>query len=343
MSSTMTTDYEPEHDGGTLPLYVLFPLGAVCLGVLAQPWATQSVWIYLPLMAATAFVFLCYTSCFHETAHQTLSNSERFSVIVGRALGTLMFTPYTTYRESHVRHHAYLNKPTDFELWPYSDPNASLWFRRCFVWFDLLLGFLVSPMVYGRTFLSKTSPITKPEIRRSIVREYVLILAFWSAVIGIVAWQNWWFQLLTVWVIPHWVAGILQTGRKLTEHLGMGSYDPLVGTRTVVGANWFTRFCTWMNFDIFVHGPHHRHPRLGHTQLIDKMESYAQMSKSEFPVYPSYFHATLAMIPCLFRNPGVGINAGARSPTSEKVGNVDSFVSDVSKEIISEEDLETVA
>ena len=55
MSSTMTTEYEPEHDGGTLPLYVLFPLGAMCLGILAQPWATQSVWVYLPLMMMTAF------------------------------------------------------------------------------------------------------------------------------------------------------------------------------------------------------------------------------------------------------------------------------------------------
>ncbi len=341
MTTDRQSEHEHEHDGGALPLWVLFPLGAVCLGVLAQPWATQSVWIYLPLMAITAFVFLCYTSCFHETAHHTLSNSQSFSVIVGRTLGTLMFTPYGTYRESHIRHHAYLNKPTDFELWPYSDPAAPLWFRRCFVWLDLLLGFIVSPLVYGRTFLSKTSPIRRPELRRTIAWEYVLIFVFWSAVIGIVAWQNWWFQLLTVWVIPHWVAGILQTGRKLTEHLGMASYDPLMGTRTVGGKNWFTRFCTWMNFDIFVHGPHHRHPRLGHTQLIDKMASYTQMSAADFPLYPSYTRATIAMFPSLFRNPGVGINVGAKPPASEKLNDVSQFVSDVSQEIISEEDLET--
>ena len=48
------------------------------------------------------------------------------------------------------------------------------------------------------------------------------------------------------------------------------------------------------------------------------------------------------MLPCLFDNPGVGVNAGAKSPTSEKLGNVDRFVSDVSHEIVSDEDLETV-
>lgn len=339
----MSTEYESEHDGGSLPLYVLFPLGIVCLWALAQPWATQSVWTYLPLMAVTSFIFLCYTSCFHETAHQTLSNSKWFSVFVGRILGTVIFTPYSTYRESHVRHHAYLNKPTDFELWPYSDPNASLWFRRGFVWLDLFLGFIVSPCVYGRTFLSKASPITNPAIRRAIAWEYVAMLAFWSGVIGIVAWKGWWFQFMTVWVIPHWFAGILQTGRKLTEHLGMSSYDPLVGTRTVVGANWFTRFCTWMNFDIFVHGPHHRHPRLGHSQLINKMNTYAKVSQSEFPVFPSYRQAALAMLPCMFKNPGVGVNVGAKSPTREKVADIEQFVSDVSKEIIAEDDLETVS
>jgi len=331
-----------EHDGGTMPLYVLFPLGVVCLWAIAQPWATQSVAVYLPLMAMTSFVFLCYTSCFHETVHHTLGNSKWFSIVVGRILGTVMFTPYSTYRESHVRHHAYLNKPNDFELWPYSDPNVSLWFRRGFVWLDVFFGFIISPMVYGRTFLCKASPVTDPKIRRAIVWEYVLIFAFWIVVAAIATWQQWWFQLITVWLIPHWVAGIMQTGRKLTEHLGMASYDPLMGTRTVVGTNWWTRFCTWMNFDIFVHGPHHRHPRLGHTQLIEKMGSYAQTAQAAFPVFGSYHKATLAMLPWMFKNPGVGVNAGARSPTAEKVDKVDKFVSDVSKEIISEVDLEVV-
>ena len=341
-TSPSTSTYESEHEGGSLPLYILFPMGVVCLVALAQPWATESLWAYLPIFAVTSFVFLCYTSCFHSTAHQTLSDSEKFSVLVGRILGTLMFTPYSVYRESHIRHHAYLNKPTDFELWPYSDPNSSLWFRRCFVWFDLLFGFVASPLVYGRTFLAKNTPIKRPEIRRAIIIEYLVSLVFWGAVIGVVAWQGWWWQLLTIWVLPHWFAGILQTGRKLTEHLGMASYDPLMGTRTVVGANWFTRFCTWMNFDIFVHGPHHRHPRLGHAKLRGKMQEYSDSVNAEFPRYPSYRRATFAMLPFLFVNPGVGMNAGADSPNAERIQDVDQFVSDVSREIVSEQDLETV-
>ena len=73
-----------------------------------------------------------------------------------------------------------------------------------------------------------------------------------------------WHGYLRAWLIPSCVAGIYQSIRKFTEHLGMASYDPMVGTRTVVGQNWFTRMCTYLNFDIFVHGPHHRHPLVPH-------------------------------------------------------------------------------
>ena len=150
----------------TLPLYALFPLGTLGLYSLAFPWPVNTLPVYLGWLTLTTFVFFCYTSCFHETAHQTLSDSRRMSIIVGRILGTLMFTPYSVYRESHIRHHAYLNKPTDFELWPYSDPKTSVWFRRVFVWVDLAIGFLTSPYIYARTFFHRDSPIKSTKTHR---------------------------------------------------------------------------------------------------------------------------------------------------------------------------------
>lgn len=343
MSVTQFTEDELSdlEDEVTLPLYVLLPLGVLGLYSLAFPWPVNTVPVYLGWLAFTTFIFFCYTSCFHETAHQTLSQSARLSVFVGRCLGTLVLTPYSVYRESHIRHHAYLNKPTDFELWPYSDPETSIWFRRAFVWFDLLFGFLAGPFVYGRTFFHKNSPIKNPSVRRAVYWEYALIFAFWGSVIFACAKYDLWFYLVTVWVIPHWLAGIMQTGRKLTEHLGMASYDPLKGTRTVVADNWITRLCTWMNFDIFVHGPHHRHPKVAHNLLHKKMREYKENTQEEFPVYATYRTAAMAMLPWLFRNPGVGMNAGAASPESEKLAEVDNFVADVAEEVLAESDLET--
>lgn len=345
MSVTEFTKKELDdlEDEVTLPLYVLLPLGGIGLYCLAFPWPVNTLPVYLCWLAFTTFIFFCYTSCFHETAHQTLSQSVKLSIFVGRILGSLIFTPYSVYRESHIRHHAYLNKPTDFELWPYSDPTTSIWFRRMFVWFDLVFGIFSGPIVYGRTFFSKDSPIRSPKIRRAVYFEYAAIVLFWGAVLSVCSVYNLWFQLLTVWVLPHWLAGVMQTARKFTEHLGMSSYDPLKGTRTIVADNWFTRLCTWMNFDIFVHGPHHRHPKVAHNQLLQKMNDYKESTQEEFPVFSTYRSATWKMIPFLFRNPGVGMNAGAAAPDTEKKKNVDNFVADVAAEVLSNQDIETAA
>ncbi len=332
-------EFDDLEDEVTLPLYILLPLGVVGLYSLAFPWPVNNVPVYLCWLAFTTIVFFCYTSCFHEAAHQTLSQSARFSVVVGRIIGTLIFTPYTVYRESHIRHHAYLNKPADFELWPYSDPKTSVWFRRIFVWFDLALGIFVSPFIYGRTFFHKDSPIRNPTLRKAVYIEYSLIVLFWTAAIYVVAQNDLWVKFAAVWVLPHWLAGIMQTGRKLTEHLGMASYDPLNGTRTVAADNWFTRLCTWMNFDIFVHGPHHRHPKLAHHRLLKKVDEYRDAVDSRLPVFPTYRSASLAMLPYLWRNPGVGMNAGAQTPEQEKRTQVDNFVADVSTDIVASRDL----
>ena len=325
----------------TVPLYVLFPLGTLCIYSLAFPWPMDTWLVYAAWLTLTSFVFFCYTSCFHETAHQTLSQSRRMSVIIGRILGVVMLTPYSVYRESHIRHHAYLNKPTDFELWPYSDPQTSVWFRRVFVWVDLAIGFLTSPYIYARTYFHRDSPIKSKAIRRAVAWEYAAMVVFWGGIITACAVFDGWVYLLKVWVLPHWLAGVMQTGRKLTEHLGMSSYDPLKGTRTVVADNWFTRLCTWMNFDIFVHGPHHRHPKIAHNQLKSKMREYKETTQEEFPIFATYRRATMAMLPFLFGNPGVGMNAGADSPEEEKQTHVEDFVRDVSTEVLAESDMET--
>jgi fatty acid desaturase len=306
----------------------LLPVG---LWFLANPWPVdrwpvQAFWTLL-----TTFSLLSWTSCFHETIHQTLCRGRKANILIGRIIGMVVFIPYTVYRETHIRHHAYLNRPDDWELWPYSDPAASRPFRFFFAWCDLLLGFVTAPYMYGRIFFHKNSPVAAPEVRSAIVREYFLSVLFWGATLGLVAWFNAWHGLLVVWLIPYGLAGILQTGRKFTEHLGMQSYDPLLGTRTVIAENAWTRFCTQANFDIFIHGPHHRHPRLPHAKLAQKMHDYVQESpETRYPVFSTYARAVRAMLPALFFNPGVGLNAGGVIPQEKALAPVaDDFVADV--------------
>jgi fatty acid desaturase len=312
------------------------PGGLVGFYFLIAPWpsAHWSVTAFWTLF--TAYFLFSWTSCFHETAHQTLTRFRSVSVWFGRFLGAMMFVPYTAYRETHIRHHAYLNTPRDWELWPYASPDCSLTFRRFFAWLDLAAGILTGPYIYSRIYFHKNSPLVNPAIRRTIRNELLLVIGLWGSILLVIDYWNAWSLFLRIWLVPAILAGFLQTGRKLTEHLGMSSFDPLLGTRTVMGTNWVTRLCTFLNFDIFIHGPHHRHPRLTRDQLGSKMDDYmTENPETAYPVYPSYWQAVRAMLPSLFVNPGCGVNAGAAlTSRRETEVEVDDFVADVTEEIL---------
>lgn len=286
-------------------------------------------WLVAACIALTASMMFCWTSALHEAAHQTLFKSRFLSVWSGRLLGTLMFTPYSAYRESHIRHHAYLNTPRDWELWPYSDPTASLAFRRAFVWFDVFCGIAAGPVIYGRIYFSGKSPIKSPQVRAAIRNEYFGIIAVWGAIWTYTTITHQWPAHLLAIIAPMYLAAFAQTFRKFTEHLGMASFDPLQGTRTVLPRKWLLRLSSFLNFDIFIHGPHHRHPRLTHTTLEAKLAEYQQANPDvNYPAYDRYWKAMLAMAPSMFLNPGCGVNAGALHEESAEQ-DADDFASDV--------------
>lgn len=322
-----------------IPRFVFAPFGIAAIVALTLQWPNGSWAVQLTWIAIAAYASFCWTSCFHEAAHQTLCGSRRLSIWIGRGVGTMIFVPYNIYRESHIRHHAYLNKPADWELWPYSDPNSPIWFRRMFCWLEIPFGAFTSPIAYGRLFFHKKSPLTNAMVRSTIRREYCVMFIIWSLVIGFVAYTSAWRAFLVAWVIPHMIAGVFQTFRKFTEHLGMQSYDPLLGARTVIGTNLMTRLFTFLNFDIFVHGPHHRHPRYRHEQLCHKMAEYQQQNpQTRYPVFKTYWRALLDTLPAVVWNPGVGMNIGAPAPADEKSHDIQDFGSDVTVEILAERD-----
>jgi fatty acid desaturase len=203
-----------------------------------------------------------------------------------------------------------------------------------FVFFDVLLGFIASPLIYSRIFFHPDSPLKSCAMRRTIWLEYLAIILFWGLVFTKLTYTHTWLGYVKVWLVPHMIAGVMQTMRKLTEHLGMASYDPMLGTRTVIGTSWITRFGSFVNYDIFIHGPHHRHPRLAQNRLKDKMDEYLfNNPDTSYPVYTSYLAATAAMIPYLLTNPGIGMNAGAAPPGRARLANATNFPADVIREV----------
>ena len=334
-TTTFTADEQQAIvDKGFLLRMACLPAAAVGLYSLAWPWPADNWAVRVVWTCYTAYFLFCWTSCFHETAHQTLTKWRWLDITIGRFLGTVMYVPYTVYREAHVRHHAYVNRPNDWELWPYSHPNCSRAFRRVFAFLDVWFGFVAAPFIYSRIYFHPDSPLKNPAIRRTIKFEYLGIILFWGYVFGKLAYTGGWLQYVQVWLVPHMLAGILQTMRKLTEHLGMASYDPMLGTRTVVGTSWITRIGSYVNYDIFIHGPHHRHPRLAQNRLRDKMHEYlVDNPETNYPVYTSYLQATADMLPYLLKNPGIGMNVGAAPPGQARVVDATNFPADVVREV----------
>jgi len=202
------------------------------------------------------------------------------------------------------------------------------------VLFDVVFGFVVSPYVYSRIFFHRDSPLKKAEIRRAIRGEYLLMGLFWGLIAARLTYMSRWDRYVTIWLIPHLIAGVFQTLRKLTEHLGMASYDPLAGTRTVIGTGWVTRLASFVNFDVFIHGPHHRFPRMAHSRLKDQMtEQMASRPGERLPLYSSYLRATFDMLPYLFRNPGMGVNIGTPTSQPVRVADVTDFSADIIRDV----------
>lgn len=339
MASVTPFTAQEQHDleeQSSLPRMSSIPLAALGLAINGyllsgmHTWATWTPWAIAATIAFTTLMMFCWTSALHEAAHQTLFKSRALSIWTGRFLGTMMWIPYSAYRECHIRHHAYLNTPRDWELWPYADPKASLGFRRLFVWFDTLCGIAAGPVIYGRIYFHKDSPIKSPEVRRTIRNEYLGIIAMWGFIWTYTTLTHQWPQHLLTVIAPMYIAAFMQTFRKFTEHLGMASFDPLQGTRTVLPRKWLLRLSSWLNFDIFIHGPHHRHPRLTHGKLESKLDEYRDANpETNYPTYERYWKAMLAMAPSMFLNPGCGVNAGARPQDDPSQHDVDNFVSDV--------------
>ncbi|MCX7394796.1 MAG: fatty acid desaturase [Planctomycetales bacterium] len=301
------------------PRFLMFPTVAILGHVgFVCGWGGESLAAKLAYAVFLGYCWYCISGSFHESVHQTMCRSPRINIWFGRIVGTLIGIPYTAYRETHIRHHAYLNTAEDYELWPYSKPGASLMFRRAFVLFDIVGAVFANPVVYGRIYFVRKSPLSV-QSRRAIGREYIAIAVFWGVCVwtvaalslsGTIQLQH--ADLLLLLPLP--IAAGFNGFRKFTEHLGMASTDPILGTRTVIGNNWLTRISSYFNFNLDVHGPHHRFPRTPHFELESKLEEYQlKHPGTAIPVFSSYLAATWDAVHCLWWNPGVGENARSRN------------------------------
>ncbi len=289
-----------------LPAVLCNALGlSLAMASLATAWPTGHIAWTVFMITWLAYFQHTWMTVFHGEAHYAVYKNKWQNIRGGTIIGTLLMVPFTAYRQVHIRHHAKMNMPDDFELWPYCDPQKSLRFRRIFVILDLLFGWWLGTYIYGRILFVHNSPIKDPKIRRRIIFEYLGIIVFWSAVLGLVAYFGAWMFFLKVYVIPAWLTGSFQAVRKLTEHLGLPAGDAMGGARTILNHSLMGRFVAYINFNIVAHGLHHLFPQMPH-QNLDKAFETLESPPAEV-VFTSYSRAMLDTARYLW-NPGIGAN-----------------------------------
>ena len=310
-----------------IPRLLAFPacaiLGQVIWMSSGSPYSLIAIAIWVPVLS---YCWFCVNGLSHELIHENLPVPTRFGRLMARLIGIPIWIPRRVYKEVHMRHHAYLNTPLDFELWPYSDPNASLRFRRAFVWFDVLLGYFATPMIWGRICFSRHSPASD-EAKQEMRMEYAITGMAWLTAIAIGAWLHFsatftfgWQQL--VFALPILFAANMNSVRKMIEHVGTASLDPISGTRTIVGNGFLTRAYRYLSFELAVHGPHHRYPKLDHTELANRMDEIQQQRPDEdCLVFNSVTAALVHTVGSMWNNPAVGVRTETQAtelPTNRR-------------------------
>lgn len=254
---------------------------AACIATWQAGWwsATVLLWLLLAWLDHAALVRL------HESVHSMLSRSRWRNEAWGLVVGILSLTPPSVYRYVHNRHHAYLGGERDPEFWPYNLPGTPRWRRLAYASAELALGMIVTPALYSwRTW--KAWPSHRPALRRRLVLEWLATGVFWTALVALMIPTGWWPLLIVGHVVPAWLAGVGQTLRKFTEHLGREGTDIPAMTRTVVYRGFWGRLASKSQLHVDHHGTHHRWPRIPGRNL----PAATELLLATFPARPFSSH-----------------------------------------------------
>jgi fatty acid desaturase len=257
--------------------------------------ALPPLWVALAWSSHAALVRL------HEAVHRMLSPSRVRNELHGILIGTLAWTPMSVYRHVHARHHAYLGRPADPEFRPYSLTAAPLWLRRGYAWTELIAGAVFTPALYTWRTLAAWSEL-RPGVRRRLLSELLVLLAFWAALVQLVTVHGWWPEFAVAHLVPAWLAGVLQTVRKFTEHLGMHGDSIPSMTRWVEHRRWPGRILSRSQLFVDHHGTHHRWPRIPWFALPN---ATPLARRDVGPPFPAYLPAVRDALRHL-RDPRVG-------------------------------------
>jgi fatty acid desaturase len=247
---------------------------------------------------------------FHEAVHFNLATKRLDNELRGLVLGTLALVPLSVYRHVHRWHHAALSSPQDAELWPYNQPAVPRWLRVLAAGFELTCGLLFTPLLFVRGVL--VDPPAERRVRRRMVFEYLLMAAFWTALLSFVHSGGWWVPFGVAYVVPAILSANLQSWRKFIEHMGLFGDTPTTLSRTIVHESAPGRLLALTMLNVSHHGTHHRFGGVAFEKLPATTRD--RLTLEEHRLFATYWQALWAMLPSL-ADPRVGSQWLARPET----------------------------
>lgn len=261
--------------------------------------AWQAGWWLVTVGAWCAIAWLDHAALtrLHEAAHGGLSRRRWLNEAQGIAIGTVSLTPLSVYRYVHARHHAHLGRERDPEFWPYNLPWTPRWVRIVYAWSELVGGWLLTPVLYSVRTAASWRLVPRHQ-RARLVAEWLLLIGAWSAVLAIIGIRGWWEPFVVAHLVPAWLAGIMQTIRKFTEHLGMFGDGIFAMTRHVIYRGPVGRAASTSQLHVEHHAVHHRYARIPYGYLPEA----TSIALDETPaprIFRNHVEATLDMVPHL--------------------------------------------
>ena len=169
----------------------------IALTVLGYVVLDASYLFVLALAVPTAGFLLRTYIIFHDCTHGSLMPSRRANTWLGVALGLVVFSPFTSWKQSHIGHHATAGDldrrgvgdvPTltvaEYNALPAPKQLAYRLFRNPLVMFTVgpLWSMLIGPRLVSRKM--------RPHIRASIIRTNVALIVIVGGLCALVGWQE---------------------------------------------------------------------------------------------------------------------------------------------------------
>ncbi|QGJ70527.1 Fatty acid desaturase [Planctomycetales bacterium 10988] len=239
----------------------------------------------------------------HEAVHYNLVGPRWTNEVRGHFIGLGSFIPLNAYRQLHLYHHAHLGKDRDAELWPYTDQSVPRWARRLAAFVELNFGLFYTPILFLRGILADRK--LKPAKRNRILAEYAAIVGFWAVLSVLFTVMSWWDEYFVIFFMPAFIAGNLQSWRKFIEHMGLLGNSPMTLSRSVEHTGLLGQFLAITMLNVNHHGAHHRFGQLHYPELPEATPRAQQVEPKPLPLYPSYIHAAIVMLPTLW-DPRIG-------------------------------------